>query len=576
MASDRRLARRAAAGDPEAFAAIFRRYQQDLYRFCVGILREPQDAEDAVQNTMIRAMRALPGERREMQLKPWLYRIAHNEAVELRRRERPVEPLAPTVEEGAATEELVERDAKLKALLADIADLPERQRAALVMREVNGLGFGEIGDALGTSPGAVRQALYEARRGLSQMELGRDMDCEAAMRQVSDAEGRPRRRGVRAHLRACAGCRRFQAELRGRTGSLASIAPLPGLAVVGLLQGALGGSGAGGATAAGGVGALADAGAGALTGAGVSGAGSAGALAGAGVSGAVKAGVGLLAAIAVGTAAGDHGALLRHAEHSPRVAERGYAAGHSSAERGPMAARDFEGGAAGGKVVWRHEARHAVADHSDAVDRAPVDRAGGRVTPSRTVGVGDQTEAAPRSADLGDRTEASSRSADLGDRTEAPPRSAGVGDQTVAVGVGGLGADATGPTAVPVADVSSPAPTPVPSSIAATKAASAGKAPQGSAPAPQPSPQTAADPSVHGEAAPAEPVVASIGKEQLGGTPAAAAPGTAAPAPPAAAPTPETSEPLQEAPRPAAVAAAEPGNGHGPAKGHAKQIEAAE
>ena len=124
-ASDERLARRAASGDADAFEEIFRRYQQDLYRFCVGVLREPQDAEDAVQNTMVKALRALPGETREMQLKPWLYRIAHNEAVELRRRERALEPLDPTLgDRAAATEERAAQDARLRTLLADIADLP--------------------------------------------------------------------------------------------------------------------------------------------------------------------------------------------------------------------------------------------------------------------------------------------------------------------------------------------------------------------------------------------------------------------------------------------------------------------
>lgn len=209
LPSDERLAKQAAAEGLDAFEAIFRRYQDDLYRFCVGILREPHDAQDAVQNTMVKAMRALPGERREMQLKPWLYRIAHNEAVELRRRERPPAELGEAVEDlTARTEERVERNGRVRTLFADIADLPERQRASLVMRELRGLGFGEIGAALGTSPGAVRQALYEARRGLTEMDHGRDMRCDLAVRMVVDADGRPRDRGVRAHLRDCTPCRR--------------------------------------------------------------------------------------------------------------------------------------------------------------------------------------------------------------------------------------------------------------------------------------------------------------------------------------------------------------------------------
>ena len=70
MRDERRLARRAARGDRDAFTAIFRRFQQDLYRYCVAILGNPEDAQDALQNTMVKALGALPGERREIELKP--------------------------------------------------------------------------------------------------------------------------------------------------------------------------------------------------------------------------------------------------------------------------------------------------------------------------------------------------------------------------------------------------------------------------------------------------------------------------------------------------------------------------
>lgn len=325
MLSDDGLAKQAAAGDRGAFEAIFRRYQDDLYRFCVGILREPQDAQDAVQNTMIKAMRALPGERREMQLKPWLYRVAHNEAIELRRRERPVDQLVETVDDvTAGTEEQAEHNGRLQKLLADIADLPERQRASLVMRELNGLGFGEIGAALGTSPGAVRQALYEARRGLAEMDHGRDMKCDLATRMVSDAEGRPRDRGVRAHLRDCSPCRRFQAEIRARSRTFAAISPLPVIVAAGALKAALGGTGmagggAGAATVAGGGGA----------GAGVTGVGVLGGSAGA--SALLKPAVGLLAVLAIGTATVDHGAIFGADRAGPSTARHAEST-HSAAE----------------------------------------------------------------------------------------------------------------------------------------------------------------------------------------------------------------------------------------------------
>src|ERR1043165_8799368 len=88
MLSDERLTRRAVGGDERAFAAIFRRYHQSLYRFCLAIVGNPEDAQDALQNTTAKVLRALPGEEREIELKPWLYRIAHNESIDLLRRRR--------------------------------------------------------------------------------------------------------------------------------------------------------------------------------------------------------------------------------------------------------------------------------------------------------------------------------------------------------------------------------------------------------------------------------------------------------------------------------------------------------
>ncbi|HKF82297.1 MAG TPA: sigma-70 family RNA polymerase sigma factor [Solirubrobacterales bacterium] len=259
MLSDERLTRRAVGGDERAFAAIFRRYHQSLYRFCLAIVGNPEDAQDALQNTMIKVLRALPGEERKIELKPWLYRIAHNESIDLLRRRREtreldVEQIAPGygLAEDAATRE------RLRRLLVDLRELPERQREVLVLRELSGLDFEEIGAALETSGAVARQTLYEARKSLRQMEEGREMGCDAVTRALSDGDGRvTRRRDVRAHLRSCASCRAFGDELKGRRQDLAALAPLSGVAAAGMLQGLLGGgsqaaSGGGLATALGG------------------------------------------------------------------------------------------------------------------------------------------------------------------------------------------------------------------------------------------------------------------------------------------------------------------------------------
>lgn len=257
--SDARLARRAGDGDERAFAAIFRRYHQELYRFCLSILARPEDAQEALQNTMVKALRSLPGEKREIRLKPWLYRVAHNESIDLLRRRREG-PDIDSVQVSARAElaETVELRARLSSLLADLAVLPARQRSALVMRELAGLEYEQIGEAFGTSTAVARQTVYEARLGLRALEAGREMSCEEVTRALSAADGRIlRRRGIQAHLRSCADCRAFRDAIPRRREDLAALAPLPAVAAVAVLHGASGGSAVVGNALGGGTGAAA-------------------------------------------------------------------------------------------------------------------------------------------------------------------------------------------------------------------------------------------------------------------------------------------------------------------------------
>ena len=235
LPSDDRLALRATKGDRRAFAAIFRRYHQRLYRYCLAIVGDSEDAQDALQNTMIKALRALPGEERRIELKPWLYRIAHNESIEVIRRRRDTRRLGPELAapgSGLAEEAAVRE--RLRRLISDLDELPERQRGTLVMRELAGLDFAEIVTALGTSPAVARQTLYEARLSLRQMDEGREMSCEAVTKALSGGDGRvTRRRDLRAHLRSCAGCRGLRKEIAGRERDLAALSPLPAVAAAG-------------------------------------------------------------------------------------------------------------------------------------------------------------------------------------------------------------------------------------------------------------------------------------------------------------------------------------------------------
>lgn len=227
--SDDQLARRCADGDEEAFAEIYRRHHQGLYRYCLSILRHPEDARDALQAAMEKALRAMPSQRVAGGLRPWLYRIAHNEAISLAsRRSRQSEDatLAPASNgNGEATGD------RLEQLLADLSTLPLQQRSAVVLRELSGLGTEEIGTALDISPSAAKQSIYEARLALRHIGEGRDMNCQKVQRKISDGDGRELRgRRVKAHLGDCAVCRSFRESIAGRRSDLSLLFPPLGAA----------------------------------------------------------------------------------------------------------------------------------------------------------------------------------------------------------------------------------------------------------------------------------------------------------------------------------------------------------
>jgi RNA polymerase sigma factor (sigma-70 family) len=251
IVGDERLARLVGEGKDEAFTALYERYHQPLYGYCRSIVRNETDAQDALQSAFAGAFAALRRGQRDAPVRPWLFRIAHNEAVSLLRRRRPEAELSDALEHvSASVEDQAHERARLALLLADLRELPERQRGALVMRELSGLSHDEIAIALGTSVGAAKQTIFEARRSLSEFEEGRRMACEDVCRAISDADGRAlRARRVRAHLRECSSCAAFANAIPARTTDLRALAPpLPAAAAAALLARTLGsGSTPGGA-----------------------------------------------------------------------------------------------------------------------------------------------------------------------------------------------------------------------------------------------------------------------------------------------------------------------------------------
>ena len=248
-----RLSRRAKRGDSAAFEEIFRSHHQELYRYCLAIVGDRHDAEDALQATMAAALRSLPGEKREISIRPWLFRVAHNESVSMLRSRRDAEEVGEDLADRAAVSqeaELATRE-RLRNLVGDLGALPDRQRSSIVMRELNGLSYGEIGAALSCSEGAARQAVYEARTALREREEGRDMECEHVRQAISDRDGRRLRgRKVKAHLAGCDGCSGFAASITQRRQDLRALfPPLPAAAAGAMLSGLVGGGGGAAAVA---------------------------------------------------------------------------------------------------------------------------------------------------------------------------------------------------------------------------------------------------------------------------------------------------------------------------------------
>jgi RNA polymerase sigma factor (sigma-70 family) len=252
--SDEALRAMSARGDAAAFAELYQRHHAALYRYCRSILHHDEDARDALHTTMANAWASLQRADREVPLRPWLFRIAHNEAITILRRRRAHDELDDVhADTGRSLEEVVEERQRLDALRADLAELPERQRSALLLRELCGLAHAEIAAVLAVTPAVAKQSIFEARTALHEAEAGRRMTCAEVRSTLSDGDGRVRRgRRIKGHLRACADCAAFQEALRARPAQLAALfPPLPAVAGVGLLARLLSSVGAsGGATSA--------------------------------------------------------------------------------------------------------------------------------------------------------------------------------------------------------------------------------------------------------------------------------------------------------------------------------------
>ncbi|HEX6229529.1 MAG TPA: sigma-70 family RNA polymerase sigma factor [Solirubrobacterales bacterium] len=162
---DRRLVTLVREGYEAAFEEIVRRYGRALTRYAAGIVGSR--SEDVTQDAFSKALLALRRDDAEIDLRPWLYRIVRNTALnDLRDNPPPPEVVAGAIAMGRSAAEEAEQREELTELIERLGALPQPQRAAIVMRELEGLSHDEIAANLGMSGGAARQAIYRARQAL--------------------------------------------------------------------------------------------------------------------------------------------------------------------------------------------------------------------------------------------------------------------------------------------------------------------------------------------------------------------------------------------------------------------------
>ena len=206
LIDDQRLVAAVGRGDERAGEELCRRHRGDVYRAALAMLGSTHDADDVAQTTLVRALDAIR-RRPPRDLRPWLLTIARNESVSLMRR-RPGHATLDGAEAWTCSADqsaLTRADAR--QLLEDMRALPERQRAALVMRELHELDYADVAGRLGVSEGAARQAVLKARASLRESEAGRELPCSMVQALLRSDRRQARSRAVRAHIAACAECR---------------------------------------------------------------------------------------------------------------------------------------------------------------------------------------------------------------------------------------------------------------------------------------------------------------------------------------------------------------------------------
>jgi RNA polymerase sigma-70 factor, ECF subfamily len=240
------------ARQDRAFERIYRRHVGDVYRYALTVLRNPADAEDVTQTTFMNAYRAYARGERPRNAQNWLIAITHN-VCRQRFRQALRRPEEVEYDDGIGDAVTEEEGPSAEDIQRALGQLAFNQRAALVMRELEGRSYAEIAEILGTSVGAVETLIFRARRALRE-QLEGSLTCGEAERAISrDLDGllsRAEKSALRGHMRACKECERFARSQRAQRRAIRALGAIP---VPASLMSMFGGAGGGAAVVGGGV-----------------------------------------------------------------------------------------------------------------------------------------------------------------------------------------------------------------------------------------------------------------------------------------------------------------------------------
>src|SRR6187200_3529416 len=181
LQSDERLVALIRRGNHHAFEALVARYQSRLLAFCRHMLSSREDAEDVLQEVFAAAFNAMMADARPINARPWLYRIARNRSLNHLRRTQAVGVDSMDVhlsENGLTTADKVHTREEFRLLMGDVHRLPESQRTALLLREIDALSYEQISEAMDTTIPSVKSLLVRARVSLAEAAEARRLTCE--------------------------------------------------------------------------------------------------------------------------------------------------------------------------------------------------------------------------------------------------------------------------------------------------------------------------------------------------------------------------------------------------------------